>query len=118
MFAWLRRLLGYDLPQGDAPDSAAGVFVPSVPDPTKSLGFTEDFLSNRRARYVGEDKDFEIQRVECGVLFFMAFWSGPARKGFAELKEVLAEIDPGGCIELVVIDLDGCTVMPNVPGLS
>jgi hypothetical protein len=118
MFGWLRRLLGHGTPQGKAPDPAAEVFVPSVPDPMKSLGFTEDFLAHRRARYVGEDKSFAIANVECGVLFFMAFWSGPARQGFAELKQVLAEIDPGGRIELVVIDLDGCTEMHKVPGLS
>src|SRR5262245_57564952 len=111
MIGWLHRLLGRDTTQSKAPDTATELFVPSVPDPMKSLGFTEDFLAHRRARYVGEDKNFAIDNVECGVVFFMAFWSGPARQGFAELKRVLAEVDPAGHIELVVIDVDGCTEM-------
>jgi len=118
MSEWLRRLLGDGSPQSKASDLTSEVFVPSVPDPMKSLGFTEEFLAHRRARYVGEDKHFAIENVECAALFFMAFWSGPALQGFAELKRVLAEIDPGGRIELVVIDLDGCTEMHKIPGLS
>lgn len=118
MFDWLRRLFANGTSQGTSPDVASQAFVPSVPDPMKSLGFTGDFLAHRRARYVGEDKDFAIEKVSCGVVVFMAFWSGPARKGFTELKEVLAKVDPGGCIELVVIDLDHCTQMHKVPRLS
>lgn len=118
MFRWLRRLLGNGTPKGKAPDTPPAVFMPSVPDRMKSLGFTEEFLVRRRARYVADDKFFVIEKVQCGVLFFMAFWSLPARQGFAELKRVLADIDPNGCIELIVIDLDGCTEMHNVPGLS
>lgn len=39
------------------------------------------------------------------------FWSGPARLAFAELKRVLEDVDPGGHLELVVVDTDGC---PNL----
>lgn len=115
MLEWLRRLLGRNSANADGSSTA---FEPSVPDPMESLGFTEQYLATRRAQYIGEDAHFALEGIDCGILFFMAFWSGPARQAFAELKRVLAEIDPDGRIELVVIDLDGCTQMPNVPGLS
>jgi hypothetical protein len=38
----------------------------------------------------------------------MAFWSGPARFAFQELKCVLDEVDPEGRLELVVVNTDGC----------
>src|SRR5579862_8322406 len=75
---WLRRLLGNVLRQNKAADISAEVFVPSSPDRMKSLGFTEEYLAHRRARYLAEYQHFAIERMECGVLFFMAFWSGPA----------------------------------------
>jgi hypothetical protein len=39
--------------------------MPSVPDPMKSLGFTEQFLASRRAQYIEEDKHFVIE--QCSV---------------------------------------------------
>jgi hypothetical protein len=90
----------------------------SVPDPLKSLGFSDEFLAARRARYVAEDAHFDLATVRCGVVFFMAFWSGYARLAFAELKRVLGDIDPRGRLELVVVDVDGCTQLCELPGLG
>jgi hypothetical protein len=61
-----------------------------------------------RLRFLPEADRSVIASIELGVLFVMAFWSGPARKAFAELKRVLAEVDPQGKLELVVVDTDGC----------
>jgi len=81
----------------------------------ESLGFTEPFLAARPARYVEEDEHFDITSIRCGILFFMAFWSGPARQAYGELKRFLAELDPGGQVELIVIDVDGCTKLCKLP---
>lgn len=56
-----------------------------------------------------------IATIELGVLFVMAFWSGYSRKAFAELKRVLAEHDPNGKLELVVVDIGGCSDVELTP---
>ena len=53
--------------------------------------------------------------MRCGVLFIMAFWSGPARLAFAELKRVLEAVDRSGRAELVVVDTDGCPELYELP---
>jgi hypothetical protein len=45
--------------------------------------------------------------IRCGILFIMAWWSGPARVAWEEMKKLLAEIDPGLRLEVVVVDIDG-----------
>ncbi len=87
-------------------------------DPLQALGFTLQFLATRRARYIAEDTHFELADIRCGVMFFMAFWSSPAREAFSRLKNVLAEIDPDGNVELIVIDVDGCTQLKKLPELD
>jgi hypothetical protein len=68
-----------------------------------------------RTRFYSEADRTVITTIRCGVLFVMAFWSGPARKAFAELKRVLETVDPGGRIELVVVDTDGCPDLYDLP---
>ena len=49
----------------------------------------------------------------------MAFWSGGSRQAFAELKRVLAQLDPTGLLELVVVDTDGCSAdLSEIPELA
>jgi hypothetical protein len=81
----------------------------------KSLGITAELLAVRRIRFFAEADRTVFETIRCGVLFVMAFWSGPARKAFAELKRVLAAVDPGGCLELVVVDTDGCPDLYEAP---
>jgi hypothetical protein len=45
----------------------------------------------------------------------MAFWSGPARQAFEELKRVLEALDTDGHLELVVVDTDGCEDLYDLP---
>jgi hypothetical protein len=84
----------------------------------KSLGFNEEFLAARRARFLPEANRSAIGTIRCGVLFFMAFWSGYARQAFTQLKRVLAEVDPDGRLELVVVDVDGCMELDRIPELG
>lgn len=42
----------------------------------------------------------------CGVVFVIAFWSEYALRAFRKLTEVVAELDPQGRLEFVVVDAD------------
>jgi hypothetical protein len=86
-----------------------------VPDRMKGLGFSDEFLATRRARFLPEADRWAVQTIGCGVLFVMAFWSGPARLAFGALKKILAETDPHGRLELVVADTDGCPELYHLP---
>jgi len=68
-----------------------------------------------RTRFYPEADCSIIGTIRCGVLFIMAFWSGPARLAFAELKRVLEAVDPDGQLELVVVDTDGCPDLDGLP---
>lgn len=68
-----------------------------------------------RTRFFSEADRTVIENIRCGVLFVMAFWSGPARLAFAELQRVLETVDPEGRLELMVVDTDGCPDLHHVP---
>lgn len=71
-------------------------------------------LAKRTRFYSGADRGV-LATIRCGVLFVMAFWSGSARLAFQELKRVLESVDPGGRLELVVVDTDGCPDLYELP---
>lgn len=60
-----------------------------------------------RIRYALDPDETVVAAISRGILFQMAFWSGPAVQAFAKLTEVIARLDPNGQIELVVVDIDG-----------
>jgi len=69
----------------------------------------------KRTRFYSEADRAVLSTIRCGVLFVMAFWSGPARLAFQELKRVLEAVDPEGRLELVVVDTDGCPDIWELP---
>ncbi len=83
-------------------------------DRVKALGDLPASHANR-TRFLAEADRTVIGTIRLGVLFVMAFWSGPARQGFARLKQVLAAVDPGGRLELVLVDTDGCPDLYETP---
>lgn len=48
-----------------------------------------------------------IDCVRYGVVFLMAWWSGPARQAFGALARALCDYDPDNQLLLVVVDVDG-----------
>lgn len=54
-----------------------------------------------------------IQNMDHGVLFLMAFWSGPAIQAFAELSSILAEPE-NQPLKFVVADVDGSPSLYDV----
>ncbi len=83
-------------------------------DPVKALGELPTSHAGRM-RFLAEADRSVISSIRLGVLFIMAFWSGPSRQGFAKLKQVLAATDPGGRLEVLVVDTDGCPDLYKAP---
>jgi hypothetical protein len=73
---------------------------------------------DRRTRFYSVSDRAVLTTIQFGVLFVMAFWSGPARRAFEELKRVLQAIDTDSRLELVVVDTDGCEDLYHLPELA
>jgi hypothetical protein len=71
-----------------------------------------------KLRFLPEADHSVFSTIRLGVLFVMAFWSGPSRLAFARLKRVLSKVDPDGKLEVVVIDTDGCPNLYDSPEWS
>lgn len=72
-------------------------------------------LPIERIRYLPDADEKVIKDISRGILFLMAFWSGPSVKAFAQLTEVVAKLDNKGVLELVVVDVDGSPALYQVP---
>ena len=57
-------------------------------DPIKALGELPPSLAGR-LRFLSEAEQSVFSTIRFGVLFVMAFWSGPSRLAFAQLKQAL-----------------------------
>jgi hypothetical protein len=83
-------------------------------DPLEALG--ELHASHAaQTRFMPTADRSVFSTIRLGVLFVMAWWSGPSRQGFFKLKQVLASLDPGGQLEVVVVDTDGCPDLYECP---
>lgn len=60
-----------------------------------------------RIEYHADANTTLIQDIDFGVLFIMAFWSGPSVKAFGEITEILNRLDPTASLRFVAIDTDG-----------
>jgi hypothetical protein len=68
-------------------------------------------LPRERIAYFAEADELIIQDISCGILFVMAWWSGPARLAYKRLAEILARVDPLAKLQFVVVDTDGCPAL-------
>ena len=76
------------------------------PDGMHSLAKSSK-LPIERIRYLANSDTSLIHDIKRGILFVMAFWSGPSVKAFNQLTDVVNRLDPDGTLEFVVIDTDG-----------
>ena len=83
-------------------------------DPMRGLGELPASHANR-VRFLHTADREVFGSIRLGILFVMAWWSGPSRQGFSELKRVLATLDPDGRLEVVVVDTDGCPDLYECP---
>jgi hypothetical protein len=72
-------------------------------------------LPLNRIRYFPEADETIIGGIDRGILFLMAFWSGPSLKAFASITETVLRLDTSHALELVVVDLDGSPAVCTVP---
>ena len=63
-------------------------------------------LPVERISYHADADEATVRSIGRGVLFLMAFWSGPSVMAFAKLTEVLTALKADD-LELVVVDVDG-----------
>jgi hypothetical protein len=71
-------------------------------------------LPVERIRYVPDADASFVRSIRRGVLFLMAFWSGPSVQAFAKLTEILARLNAKD-MELVVVDVDGSPELYELP---
>ncbi len=67
-----------------------------------------------RIRYFAEADSSIVDHMGTGVLFLIAWWSGPAVENFRTLSHVIGNLDPDGQLEFVVIDVDGAEGLKEV----
>lgn len=71
-------------------------------------------LPAERIKYVADANEDTVRSIGRGILFLMAFWSGPSVMAFAKLTEVLAALKADD-LELVVVDVDGSADLYELP---
>lgn len=83
------------------------------PDGIRSL-MKYSRLPVEQIKYVPDADAATVRSIRRGILFLMAFWSGPSIQAFAKLTEVLARLDAEN-LELVVADVDGSPDLYELP---
>jgi hypothetical protein len=58
-----------------------------------------------------------IRGQRCAIVFIMALWSGPARKVYPAFIQAVQEADPGGELQILVVDTDGIPDWYELPEL-
>ncbi len=71
-------------------------------------------LPVERIKYVADANEDTVLSIGRGILFLMAFWSGPSVMAFAKLTEILAALKTDD-LELVVVDVDGSVDLYELP---
>lgn len=64
-------------------------------------------LPGHRLRFHAQADETIFSTVEHGVVFIMAFWSGPAHLALQLLGETIRHLDTEERLELVILDTDG-----------
>jgi hypothetical protein len=59
-----------------------------------------------------------LKRIERGLLFVMAFWSGTSFQSLTAITELLADLDPDARLEFVIIDTDGASKLHDHPSFK
>lgn len=87
------------------------------PDGMRSLAKLTK-LPIERIRYFPVSNTSVIGEINLGILFVMAFWSGPSIKAFHQLTEIISRLDPKGILEFVVVDTDGAEAFYDHPAFK
>ena len=72
-------------------------------------------LPIERISYFPDADENVIRSIDRGILFLMAFWSGPSVKAFARITEIVSKVDQGQTLQLSVVDVDGSQPLYELP---
>ncbi len=64
-------------------------------------------LPRTKVRYFEHAGVRELEAVDTGVVFILAWWSGPAHIALDHLAKAILTADPGGRLALCIVDTDG-----------
>lgn len=84
------------------------------PDGLRSLAKYSK-LPIERISYFPDADENVIRDIERGILFLMAFWSGPSVQAFARITEIVSKLDKGQALQLAVVDVDGSQSLYELP---
>lgn len=68
-------------------------------------------------RYIPNADATLVESIQNGILFFIAFWSGPSLQAFSKLTEAIQQLKLDH-FELVVADVDGALELYQSPQLA
>jgi hypothetical protein len=60
-----------------------------------------------QVQFFGRAGSRELEELDTGVFFILAWWSGPAHIALDHLAKAILIADPGGRLEVFVADTDG-----------
>jgi hypothetical protein len=83
----------------------------SESDRMRALCVPPEIVAAGKFRFLASCDLTVLNDIDCGLVFVMAFWSGPSRQAFQQVKSLLRKVDSECRLELVVVDADGC---PNL----
>lgn len=73
-------------------------------------------LPDTRWQYYGQSDRSLLADIDTGLLFLMAFWSGPSMQSFSRLTEALQVFEEDE-VSLTVVDVDGAEDLCRIDGL-
>jgi GNAT superfamily N-acetyltransferase len=88
------------------------LWQPSPPPPSL-LKYSA--LTPERFVYFEKADQTLFPEIRCGIIFIMAYWSGPSVQRFAALTKTIARLDQEGLLQLWIVDIDG---LPEPPALK
>jgi hypothetical protein len=109
----------YSAPSGRLESTAkaeriTGKAMNGNPDGLQSLAKYSN-LPIERIEYFPDADESVIRGIKRGILFLMAFWSGPSVMAFARITEVVSRLDKDQVVQLVVVDVDGSPAFYELP---
>jgi len=72
-------------------------------------------LPESRFRFCATADESVFTTITRGILFLFLFCSGPAHIAFKRLTRTVAEVDPQGRLQLVVVDIEGAARICESP---
>ena len=74
-------------------------------------------IPSSSVRYVADADADVVRSIQNGVLFLVAFWSGPSLNAFSKLTKAIHDTGAGD-LEMVAVDVDGSPDVYQLPEIK